>query len=408
MEVVVVVGAGLDIHKKTVVACCLDGRSNPPTSVTCTFGTFRDELERLREWLIKRECTHVAMESTGVYWMPVYRVLEDTVQIVLGNARHMANVPGRKTDMSDALWIAKLLRHGLIRPNFVPPRVIRDLRQLTRYRRKLVQTTTACQLRIEKLLQSTNIKLSSVASNVFGVSGRLMLAALAAGKTDPVKLAALAKGTLTKKKIELTRAFRGTFGEEHARLLKIELSVLNDMEKQLARLDALIEASVAPFARAIERIDTVPGIDHTLATDLIAEIGTDMSAWPSAGHFAAWSGTCPGNRETGGIRRRAPVREGNPYVKTLLIQAAVCASKTVGSYLATRYRRLAARRGPRRAAVAVARHIGVAIYHMLSRDLDYSPPKTADPTVLRNQRHRQLVRQLQKLGFEVTCTPINA
>src|SRR5215210_1125699 len=186
MEVVVVVGAGLDVHKNKIVACCLDGRSNPPTSVTCTFGTFRDELERLRDWLIKHECTHVAMESTGVYWMPVYRVLEGSVQIVLGNARHMANVPGRKTDQMDAEWIAKLLRHGLIRPNFVPPRPIRDLRMATRYRRKLLQTRTACQLRVEKLLQSTNIKLSSVASTLFGVSGRAMLSALAAGTTSPV------------------------------------------------------------------------------------------------------------------------------------------------------------------------------------------------------------------------------
>src|SRR6266540_4745081 len=203
MEVVVIVGVGLDVHKKRIVACCLDGRSSPPTVVTCAFGTFRDELERLRTWLIKRECTHVAMESTSVYWMPVYRVLEGSVQIVLGNARHMANVPGRKTDQMDAEWIAKLLRHGLIRPNFVPPRAIRDLRMVTRYRRKLLQTRTACELRVEKLLQSTNIKLSSVASNVFGVSGRLMLAALAQGKTTPEKLANLAKGTLRNKIADL-------------------------------------------------------------------------------------------------------------------------------------------------------------------------------------------------------------
>ena len=407
MEVVVVVGAGLDVHKNKIVACCLDGRSNPPTIVSCTFGTFRDELERLRDWLIKRECTHVAMESTGVYWMPVYQVLEGSMQIVLGNARHMANVPGRKTDMSDALWIAKLLRHGLIRPNFVPPRDLRDLRQLTRYRRKLVQTRTTCQLRIEKLLQSTNIKLSSVASNIFGVSGRLMLAALAAGKTDPVKLAALAKGTLSKKRVELTRAFRGSFGPEHALLLKIEIKVLDDLEQQLHRLEELIDASVSPYAEAIERLDTVPGIDRTLAIDLIAEIGTNMSAWPSDGHFAAWSGTCPGNRESAGVRRRAPAREGNPYVKTLLIQAAVCASKKVGSYLASRYRRLAGRRGPRRAAVAVARQIGVAIYHMLSRGQNYSAPKSADPAAIRRQRQNHLIRELKKIGFEVTCTPIN-
>jgi transposase len=193
MEVVVVVGAGLDVHKKKIVACCIDGRSSPLKTIKRTFGTFRDELERLQDWLRERGCTHVAMESTGVYWMPVYRVLEGSIEIILGNARHMANGPGRKTDQMDAEWIAKLLRHGLIRPNFVPPRVIRDLRMVTRYRRKLLQTRTACELRVEKLLQSTNIKLSSVASNVFGVSGRLMLAALAEGTVNPVTLAAWPK-----------------------------------------------------------------------------------------------------------------------------------------------------------------------------------------------------------------------
>src|SRR5687767_5515314 len=188
MEVVVVVGAGLDVHKKKIVACCLDGRSTPPTVTTCTFSTFKDDLERMRDWLRIRGVTHVAMESTGVYWIPVYQVLEGSVEIVLGNPRHMANVPGRKTDVSDAHWIAKLLRHGLIRPSFVPPRPIRQLRQMTRYRRKLVQTRTSAELRVEKLLQTTSIKLSSVASEIFGVSGRLMLSALASGTTNPLTL----------------------------------------------------------------------------------------------------------------------------------------------------------------------------------------------------------------------------
>src|SRR5688572_11353261 len=268
MEVVVVVGAGLDVHKDKIVACCLDGRSNPPQKIKCTFRTFRDELERLRDWLLKRECTHVAMESTGVYWMPVYRVLEGSMEIVLGNARHMANVPGRKTDQADAEWIAKLLRHGLIQPNFVPPRPIRDLRLATRYRWKLLQTRTACILRVEKLLQSTNIKLSSVASNLFGVSGRLMLSALADGKTNPVALAQLAKGTLRNKKIELTRALRGTFDQDHARLLKVELNVIHGLEVQLQRLQTLIDQKVEPFADRIALLDTVPGIDRTLAIDL--------------------------------------------------------------------------------------------------------------------------------------------
>lgn len=405
MEVVVDVGAGLDVHKKKIVACCLDGRSSPPTIVKCTFGTFQDELERLRDWLIKRECTHVAMESTGVYWMPVYRVLEGSVQIVLGNPRHMANVPGRKTDISDAQWIAKLLRHGLIQPNFVPPRPIRDLRLSTRYRRKIVQTRTASQLRVDKLLESTNIKLSSVASELFGVSGRLMLSALASGTTDPVKLAGLAKGRLRGKRAELTRAFRGSFSKEDARLLSIELELITDLDVQLQRLDKLIEQKVTPFADLIERLDTIPGVDRILAVELIAEIGTDMTVWPTDQHFAAWTGTCPGNRESAGVRRRARTRDGNPYVKTVLIQAAVCASRTIGSYLAARYHRLAARRGPRRAAVALARQIAIAAYHIISSQQPYRPPKMADPKFARQLRANHLIRELQKLGFDVNPTP---
>jgi transposase len=407
MEVVVVVGAGLDVHKKKIVACCLDGRSSPPTITKCTFGTFTDELKRLRAWLLKRECTHVAMESTGVYWMPVYRVLEGSVQIVLGNARHMKNVPGRKTDIADAQWIAKLLRHGLIQPNYVPPRAIRDLRQTVRYRRKLIQTRTASQLRVEKLLQTTNVKLSSVASQVFGVSGRLMLSALSQGITNPVKLAGLAKGTLRGKIVDLTRAFDACFTPDDATLLEIELQVVTDLETQLERLEAIIEQKVAPHAELIDLLDTIPGVDRTIAIDLIAEIGTDMKAWPTDQHFAAWTGTCPGNRESAGIRRSARAREGNPYIKTVLIQAAVCASHTVTSHLAARYRRLAARRGPRRASVAVARQIAVAVYHMVSKRMPYTPPRSADPKTARQQRGRQLLNALNKLGFEVNCTNIN-
>lgn len=405
MEVMVAVGAGLDVHKKKIVACCINGRSSPPTMVTQTFGTFRDELERLREWLIEHACTHVAMESTGVYWMPVYRVLEtSSIQIILGNARHMANVPGRKTDMSDAQWIAKLLRHGLIQANFVPPLELRNLRQLTRYRRKLLQTRTACQLRVEKLLQTANIKLSSVASSIFGVSGRAMLSALARGMTDPVKLAGLAKGTLVRKRAELTRAFRGSFAEHDARLLAVELKVIDGLESQLLRLDKLIEQNATPFAAAINHLDTIPGMNRILAMDLIAEIGTDMNAWPTDRHFVAWTGTCPGNRESAGIRRRARTRDGNPYVKTILIQAAVCASHNLTSNLAARYRRLASRRGPRRAVVALAREIAVAVYHMLTKDQDYIAPTSRDPELARQHRRNQLVRELKRLGFDVNCS----
>jgi len=406
MEVIVVVGAGLDVHKRRITACCIDGRISPPKITKRTFGTFRDELERLREWLVERGCTHVAMESTGVYWVPVYRILEGSVRIVLGNARHMANVPGRKTDVSDAHWIADLLRHGLIRPNFIPPTPIRELRQSTRYRRRLIEMRSASELRVEKLLQSTNIKLSSVATNIFGVSGRRMLAALADGTTDPVKLAGLAKGTLVNKRIELTRALRGTFTERDAELLTVELRVISDLQKQITQLNTLIETALAPFTEQMALLDTVPGIDRALAGELIAEIGTDMRAWPSAAHFAAWTGTCPGNRESAGVRRRARSRDGNPYVKFILLRAAVSASRTVTSYLAARYRRLAARRGQRRALVALAHEIGVSIYHMLAKGEPYRPPAAADPNVIRHRKAQQLIRQLRQLGLEVSTKPL--
>lgn len=404
MEVVVVVGAGLDVHKNKIVACCLDGRSQPPTMVQCTFGAFRDELERLRGWLLAHECTHVAMESTGVYWMPVYDALEGSVEIVLGNPRHMANVPGRKTDVTDAQWIAKLLRHGLIQRNFVPDRSIRKLRLVTRYRRKLMQTRTACLLRVEKLLQCASIKLSSVASNIFGVSGRLMLEQLSHGVTDARELSELAKGTLRGKRGMLLRAFRGAFTEHDATLLKVELKVIADLEAQIAKLELLIDKTVTPFEPILDLLDTIPGVNRTLAADLIAEIGTDMSAWPSDRHFAAWTGTCPGNRESAGVRRRAKTRDGNPYIKTILIQAAVAARQTLGSHLASRFHRLSARRGPRRAAVAVAREIAVAVYHIVSKRVPYTPPKNANPQLIAEQRSKHLLRELKKLGFEVNIT----
>jgi transposase len=400
MEVVVVVGAGLDVHKKQVVACCIDGRSSPPAIVKCTFGTFKDELVRLREWLRVRECTHVAMESTGVYWMPIYRALEGHVEIILGNPRHMANVPGRKTDVTDAQWIAKLLRHGLIQKNFVPPQAIRELRQITRYRRKLIQTRTACLLRVEKLLQSTNIKLSSVASDIFGVSGRAMLSQLADGVTNATRLANQARGTLRGKRQSLVRALDGTFTKDDANLLAVQLNVIHALEKELEQLEALVSLKAHPFEKEVTLLDTIPGIDRTLAVDLIAEIGTNMSAWPSDAHFAAWTGTCPGNRESAGVRRPARARDGNPYVKTILIQAAVCAKNTIGSHLAARHRRIAARRGPRRAAVALAREIAVAVFHMLSKGEPYRPPRTT-PELTQQQRTKHLIRELQKLGYEV-------
>lgn len=401
MEVVVVVGAGLDVHKKRIVACCLDGRSNPVKVRRSTFGTYRQDLETLRDWLVGCGCTHVAMESTGIYWVPVYRILEGHVEIVLGNARHMANVPGRKTDVNDAQWIAELLRHGLIKRNFVPPAPIRQLRQLTRYRRKLIGIRSASELRVEKLLQSTNIKLSSVASEVFGVSGRQMLAALASGTANPMHLAELARGKLRNKKADLQLAFNGTFSSDDAHLLDVQLGLIEQVERKLLDLERLITQNLAPYEDLLARLQTIPGIGRIVAVDVLAEIGTDMSVWPSDGHFAAWSGTCAGNRESAGIRRKARSREGNPYLKSILCQAATSAVRTRGCYLAARYRRIKARRGQARAIVAIARELACSIYHVIRRNETYRAPAIADPADARERRSQRLIRELRKLGYEV-------
>ncbi|MGH7484243.1 MAG: IS110 family transposase [bacterium] len=404
MEVVVVIGAGLDVHKKRIVACCLDGRSTPPRRVRRTFGTFFKQLEALRDWLIEQGVTEVAMESTGVYWMPVYRILEGHVRVILGNARLMANVPGRKTDQNDAEWIAVLLRHGLIRPNFVPPKPIRELRQLTRCRRKLVQSRTTAQLRVEKMLQMANIKLSSVASQLFGVSGRRMLTALAHGITDPVVLSELSRGTLRKKRPQLIEALTGSFSTDDSRLLKIHLHVVEDLERDLEQIELLIEQKVVPYQPLIQLLDTAPGIDRRIAIEILGEIGTDVSLWPSERHFSAWAGLCPGNRESAGIRRRARSREGNRYLKSILAQAATSAARLGGSYCAARYRRLKSKLGERRAVLALAHELALAVYFMLLRHQSYRPPAAADPHIVKENRRRALINQLHKLGFEVTCS----
>lgn len=403
MEVVVAVGAGLDVHKKTIVACCLDGRSTPEVVIKRTFGTFRHQLEELRDWLKELGCTAVAMESTGVYWLPVYRVLEGNFEIVLGNARHMANVPGRKTDQIDAHWIAQLLRFGLIRKNFIPPRPIFDLRQLTRTRRKLIDTRTAAELRVEKLLQTTNVKLSSVASEVFGVSGRLMLNAMANGTTDPRTLAELSRGKLRKKRLELVQALSGSFSSDDARLLAVQLQWIDDVNGKIDTLSALIADKAAPYQPLIQRLDGIPGINQVLATEIVAETGGDMSCWPSQHHFAAWCGVCPGNRESGGKRGRARVRQGRPAMKRILTQAATSAGLTKGTYLWSRYRDFRKRRGEGHAALVVAHDIAISIYFMLARGRDYQPPTAVDPVKQRELRRRRLVRELERLGYEVSC-----
>lgn len=403
MDTIVIVGAGLDVHKKTVVACVIDGRVTPPRILKRTFRTFLHDLEGLRAWLSELGCTHVAMESTGVYWLPLYRVLESQFTLILGNARHMANVPGRKTDLSDAEWIATLLRHGLIRANFVPPAPIRQLRQHTRFRRKLIQTRTAAQLRVQKLLESSNIKLGSVASEVFGVSGVLMLRHLAAYVTDPDLLANLAKGKLRTKIPELREALRGTFTSEDADLLAIQLVLIDGLEERLTEVQLLLDQQAGSYEPILRRLQTAPGIHRTLALEILAEIGPDVSPWSNERRLAAWAGVAPGNKQSAEKRRRAKSRDGNTYLKTALTQAATSAIKT-DPYLRRQYGRICARRGQRVAILAIARELLVSLFFMLQRGEDYHPPAISDPAVHRDRERRLLVRRLEKLGYQVSCS----
>lgn len=403
MQVWVERGAGLDVHKKKIVACWFDRRGSELRAIKRTFGTYQWQLEQMRDWLLESGCMHVAMESTGVYWKPVFNVLEGHFEVILGNAQHMANVPGRKTDMNDAEWIATLLRYGLIRPNFVPPAEVRRLRDWTRLRRKLVQVRCSAQGRVEKVLQSANVKISSVASQLFGVSGRRMLSALASGVTDPTVIAELARGKLRNKRDQLRQAIGGSFTLHHADLLKIQLELIDRVERTICDLEASTQHLMREHQDLIALLDTIPGIDRVIAIDVLAEIGLTVEPWPTDRHLAAWSGLAPGNRESAGKRRRARTRAGDPWIKSILVQAATAAVRTRGSYLKRRFGRLAKSIGERSAYVAIAHELIVAIYHVMSRHEPYRPPREPDPAAIRERRKLQLLRQLRALGVTVSA-----
>ncbi len=404
MQTLVERGCGLDVHQATVVACLLivlkNGRVHKQMR---TFGTTTRELLTLRDWLLSEGCTHVAMESTGVYWKPVYAILEGALEIVVANAQHVKKVPGRKTDVKDAEWIADLLCHGLLRSSFVPPKPIRELRDLMRYRRKLTESQAAERNRLLKLLETTNIKLASVASDVFGVSGRLMLEALAQGKATPQEMAELAKGLLRKKIPELEPALEGRLEEHHRFLLELQLRRLEAAEEDLAALQQCIQEKLKPYAKQLALLDEIPGVDWTVAAVIIAELGVDMSVFGSASQLASWAGVCPGNNESAGKRRSSRVPKGNVYLKTALVEAANAATRAKGTYLRDKFFRLKARRGYKRALVAVAHKILVAIYHMLSQEVCYND--LGDLYLDRLNKHhltRNLVHRLERLGYTVT------
>jgi transposase len=394
---------GLDVHQATIVACLLTGKANEkPRKEVRTFRSVTRDLVAMCEWLREHGCTHVAMESTGVYWKPVYAVLEGDFELVVGNAHHIRNVPGRKTDVKDSEWLADLMRHGLIRKSFVPPKELRELRDLLRYRRKLVQSGASERNRLLGVLETANIKLASVATNVFGVSGQLMLEALIEGKSSPTQMAKLAKGTLKKKLGELQLALEGSVGEHHRFLLAMQLRRLKAVESELALLDKRIEQRLEPYREQHKLLVTIPGISWYVAAVLIAEIGVDMTVFPSAKHLSAWAGLCPGNNESAGKQKGASARRGNAHLKAALVGAATSAAKTKGTYLKDKYWRLKARRGGLRAAVAIAHKILVAAYHMLSSGMPYSDLGDAYlDNFDRERTANNLVRRLERLGFAV-------
>lgn len=398
--------AGVDVGQATVVACILLGEGHKkPRKEVRTFRTLTKELLEMRDWFLSEGVTHVGMESTGIYWKPVYAILEADFEIIVGNARHMKNVPGRKTDVKDAEWIADLVRHGLVAKSFVPPPPIRILRDLLRYRRKLVESRTSERNRLLKLLETANIKLSSVASDVFGVSGMLMLRALLEGTSTPQEIARLAKGRLREKAPDLELALDGRMDFDHRFLLGLQLQRLGQVDSDLARIDARIGERLKPYQEQLTRLRQIPGVEHILAATLIAELGVDMSVFHSAKHLAAWAGVCPGNNESAGTKKNSPARKGNIHLKTALYDAAKAASNKKGSYLKDKFHRLKARRGYNRAAIAVGHKILTAAYHMLSKGVDYKELGEAYLDQLdKTQVAGNLVRRLQRLGYEVTIS----
>jgi transposase len=406
MDIVFERCAGIDVHKRTVVVCRLTrDTQGARLAETRTFGTTTDELLQLADWLAEGGCTHVGLESTGEFWKPVFNLLEGTCEVWLLNAAHIKAVPGRKTDVKDAQWIAELLAHGLVRPSFIPPRAQRELRDLTRYRTTFVRERVNLVNRVHKVLEGANLKLASVATDIMGVSGRAILAALLAGEADPAVLAELARGPLRKKRPQLEQALRGQLRPHQSFVLTELLAQIDSLEESIARFTAQIQAMCAQQAddaEVVALLDTIPGLSQATAQVVVAEIGTDMGRFPSAAALAAWAGLAPGNDESAGRQRSGRTRKGNVWLRTILVQAAQAAAHTKATALVARYRRIAARRGHNKAIVALAHALLVIIYHVIARRQPYHELgedyfQRLDPAV----RAKRLVHQLTHLGFEV-------
>jgi transposase len=395
--------AGLDVHQATVVATVRYPGERGRASVTETFGTMAADLAALRDWLQAYGVTQVALESTGVYWKPIYYMLEDVFTLLLINMQTLKHVPGRKTDVKDSEWLAQLLECGLLKASFVPPPAIRELRDLTRYRLQQVRERAREVNRLCKVLEDSNLKLTSVLSDVMGVSGRSMLLALVQGTTDPAVLAELARGRLRKKLPELRRALAGRFRRHHAFLVEQILAKIDYLDEALERLNAEIDERLVPFAPVLTRLDTIPGVNRTVAISIIAETGGDMSRFATAGHLCSWAALCPGQHESAGKRRSGKTRDGNQYLRGQLIQGALGAIHSKGTALQARYHRVKRHRGHKKAVVAVAHQILEIAYYVMHDDVtyeelgaDYFDRRHAERAMRRHVRH------LEALGFRVT------
>ena len=407
MEIIHKRCAGLDVHEKFVSVCLrvLDDHGHLRKEVH-EYSTMTADLLQLGDWLAAEAVTHMAMESSGVFWKPIWNLLEERFTILLVNARHVKQVPGRKTDVSDAEWLAQLLQHGLLHGSFVPPTPIRDLRDLTRHRTSLLHERTRAVNRVHKVLEDANIKLSAVASDIMGVSGRAMLQALIAGETDAEHMANLARRRLRKKRGALAAALTGRVRPHHQYLLQTLLTHIDFLSAQVAALDARIDEQLRPFATELALIRTIPGLKHRAGECVLAEIGPTMRVFPSAAHLCSWAAICPGQNETGGKSRSGKTRKGNRWLRGALTEAAWAAARTKNSYAAGQYRRLAARRGKKRAIVAVSHSLLVAVYHVLHHQVVYRDlTATHFDRLAPEQLTRYLVKRLERLGHKVTLEP---
>lgn len=396
---------GLDVHQETVVATVLVGPPEiKPSKTTRTFGTCCQDLLDLRDWLVEQGCTHVGMESTGVYWKPVYAVLESGFEVIVGNARNIKAVPGRKTDINDSHWLARLVRNGLIEKSFVPDPPQRALRELLRYRRKVVEEGAAQRNRVAKELETAGIKLGVVLTDIFGVSGRRMIKALIQGQATAAQMADMAAGTAKLKRSELERALEGSLPQWQRELLRLQMQRLEQGEADLADLDRLIEEQVRPFAPQLERLRTIPGIERLTAATTIAEMGVDMRVFRTAERAASWVGLCPGNNESAGKRKCSRTRPGNQALKTALVEAAQAASRKRNSYYKAKYGQLRGRMNHKQAIIAIAHKILISAYHVLcGQEYKELGPDYLDKLNPRRTA-KKLVRRLERLGYQVELT----